>query len=410
MKYDRVKEMWSVVADAPLQSVLDSPECSPLLRQTLTGVLSWQTRNETPVRRALTSPRIAPQWVAALLALGATVTVEGDAGSAEVPLEVLLQRKAEGRVSALYVGVGGVMWGEAHVARTPADEPIVAAVAVVEMDAGTVCQARVALTGAWPQIVRLAAAPAQLVGGPLDESSIRAVAEAVEKEVAPKGDFLGSEEYRRTAAGILARRALEQCLSRNRSDLQGSSRRPGSEKTSEAAQDELQDNDDKPQRSLSSDETRAITLAINGEEKTLVVRRSETLLDALRRASYTSVKHGCKTGDCGACTVLLDGQPVHSCMTRATEAEGHEVTTVEGLIPIPNLQFPIPNLHPLQQAFIETGAIQCGYCTPAHILVAKALLDGNPDPTEEEIREAMSGVLCRCTGYVKIVQAVQRAA
>ena len=222
MKDDRVKETWSVVADAPLQSVLDSPECPPLLRQALTGVLSWQMRNETPVRSALTSPRIAPQWVAALLALGATVTVERDAGSAEAPLEALLQRKTEGRVSALHVGVGGlpsasggpggVRWGEAHVARTPADEPIVAAVAVVEMDAGTVCQARVALTGVWPQTVHLAAAPAQLAGGPLDESSIRAVAEAVEKEVAPKGDFLGSEEYRRAMAGVLTRRVLEQCL------------------------------------------------------------------------------------------------------------------------------------------------------------------------------------------------------
>ena len=191
MKDDRVKEMWSVVADAPLQSVLDSPECPPLLRQTLTGVLSWQTRNETPVRRALTSPRIAPQWVAALLALGATVTVE-------------------------------------------ADESIVAAVAVVEMDApstgspprvlavagqgGLVRQARVALTGVWPQTVHLAAAPAQLVGGPLDESSIRAVAEAVEKEVAPKGDFLGSEEYRRAVAGVLTRRAMESCLHQEAGD------------------------------------------------------------------------------------------------------------------------------------------------------------------------------------------------
>jgi putative selenate reductase molybdopterin-binding subunit len=161
---------------------------------------------------------------------------------------------------------------------------------------------------------------------------------------------------------------------------------------------------------MSKDEARAITLTINGEEKTLSVRRSETLLDALRRASYTSVKNGCKTGDCGACTVLLDGQPVHSCMTPAVKAEGREVTTVEALTPIPNPQSPIPNLHPIQQAFIETGAIQCGYCTPAKILVAKALLDRCPDPTEEEIREALSGNLCRCTGYVKSVQAVQRAA
>jgi len=152
-----------------------------------------------------------------------------------------------------------------------------------------------------------------------------------------------------------------------------------------------------------SGQAHAITLTINGEEKTLSVRRSETLLDALRRASYTSVKNGCKTGDCGACTVLLDGQPVHSCMTSAVEAEGREVTTVEALSSD-------DRLHPIQQAFIETGAIQCGYCTPAKILVAKALLDHNPDPTEDEIREALSGNLCRCTGYVKTVQAVQRAA
>jgi len=211
-------ELWSIDADAPLQSVLDSPECSPLLRQTLTGTISWQIRNEKPVRSALTSPRVAPQWVAALLASGATVTLEGDAGPAEVSLEPLLQRRAKGKVSALHVRVvgglpsasGGVRWGEAHVARTPADEPIVAAVAVVE--GGVVRQARVALTGVWPEPVRLAKAPAQLIGGPLDEEHIRAVAEAVEKEVAPQGDFRGSEEYRRAMAGVLTRRALEQCL------------------------------------------------------------------------------------------------------------------------------------------------------------------------------------------------------
>jgi len=154
---------------------------------------------------------------------------------------------------------------------------------------------------------------------------------------------------------------------------------------------------------MSSNETRTMKLTINGTEKHLTVPPSETLLRALRRASYASVKYGCGTGDCGACTVLLDGQPVHSCQIRAVEAEGREVTTVEALSPG-------GKLHPIQQAFIETGAIQCGYCTPAQILVAKALLDCNPDPTKKEIREAVSGVLCRCTGYVKIVQAVQRAA
>ena len=174
--------------------------------------LSWQTRSVKSVRAALKSPRLAPQWMAALLALGATVTVEGDAGPVEAPLEALLQRRVGGEVCALHVRVRGLKWSEARVARTPADEPIVAAVAMVEMDGGLVRQARVALTGVWPDPVRLAQAPAQLVGGPFDEGRIQVVAEAVEKEVAPKGDFQGSEEYRRAMAGVLTRRALAGCL------------------------------------------------------------------------------------------------------------------------------------------------------------------------------------------------------
>ena len=202
---------WSIDADAPLQSVLDSPECPSLLRQTLTGTLSWQTRNETSVRRALTSVRIAPQWTAALLVLGATVAMEGDDGPTEIPLETLVQRKPEGKVSTLHVRTGQMAWGEARVARTPADEPIVAAVAAVETENGVVRQARVALTGAWSEPVGLAEAAAQLVGKPLDEKHIQAVANAVEKEVTPKGNFQGSEEYRRAMAGVLTRRALEAC-------------------------------------------------------------------------------------------------------------------------------------------------------------------------------------------------------
>jgi carbon-monoxide dehydrogenase medium subunit len=205
-------DVWSVDADAPLQSVLDRPDTPPLLRQALTGVLSWQTRNETPIRRTLTSPRLAPQWAAALLALGATVTVEGDDGPMEVPVESVFQRQAKGAVSALHVELGSVRWGEARVARTPADEPIVSAVAVADIDRGVVRQARVALTGAWPEPARLAKAPARLAGGPLDAERIQAVADGVAEEVDPRGDFLGSEAYRRAVAGVLTRRALEACL------------------------------------------------------------------------------------------------------------------------------------------------------------------------------------------------------
>ncbi len=146
-----------------------------------------------------------------------------------------------------------------------------------------------------------------------------------------------------------------------------------------------------------------VTLTINGVRKKLSVGKKEYLLDALRNASYFSVKRGCDSGDCGICAVLLDGKPVRSCILRATEAEGRAITTVEGLSKGGKLD-------PIQQAFLDTGAIQCGFCTPAQVLVAKALLEENPNPTVEEIREAMSSVLCRCTGYVRTIDAVLRAA
>ncbi|MFP3853266.1 MAG: molybdopterin-dependent oxidoreductase [Anaerolineales bacterium] len=146
-----------------------------------------------------------------------------------------------------------------------------------------------------------------------------------------------------------------------------------------------------------------ITLIINGKERALDSAPGQTLLDLLREFHYWGAKRGCDTGECGVCTVLLDGQPVRSCQLKASAATGHEIITIEGLRPQHELD-------PIQRAFIETGAIQCGYCTPAQILTTKALLDQKPDPTEAEIREALSGVICRCTGYVRTVEAVQRAA
>ncbi len=146
-----------------------------------------------------------------------------------------------------------------------------------------------------------------------------------------------------------------------------------------------------------------IAVTINGESKVLEARPEERLLWVLRRHGYYGVKHGCETGECGACTVLLDGIPVPSCLLPAAQADGHTITTVEAL-------GTRAHLHPLQQAFVETGAIQCGFCTPAMLLVAAALLEHTPAPTEAEVREALSGVLCRCTGYVKPVQAVLLAA
>jgi carbon-monoxide dehydrogenase small subunit len=147
-----------------------------------------------------------------------------------------------------------------------------------------------------------------------------------------------------------------------------------------------------------------ISLTVNGSPHELAVAPNRTLVDILRYdLGLTGSKKGCGIGDCGACTVLLDGLPVFSCLVLAVEADGHDVLTIEGVSDG-------PNLHPLQQAFVEQGAIQCGFCTPGMVLNALALLNGNSDPSEAEIRRALSGNLCRCTGYQKIVEAVKVAA
>lgn len=147
-----------------------------------------------------------------------------------------------------------------------------------------------------------------------------------------------------------------------------------------------------------------IMLTINGREYDLLAASNETLAQLLRgpQVNLTGTKQGCETGDCGACTVLLDGKPVNSCLVLAAQVDGMEVTTIEGLSQN-------GKLHPIQQAFIEEGAIQCGFCTAGMILKTKALLDSNPTPSRQEIREAMVGNLCRCTGYFKIVNAIQKA-
>lgn len=152
----------------------------------------------------------------------------------------------------------------------------------------------------------------------------------------------------------------------------------------------------------------SITVTVNGSQEYLTVPSNMTLLQMLREElALTGTKNGCEAGECGACTVLVDGEPVNSCMMLAVEADGREVTTVEGLA---HLYGGEDQLTPLQEAFAAHNAVQCGFCTPGMLISAHALLERNPDPTEEEVREALVGNLCRCTGYLRIIQAVQTAA
>jgi carbon-monoxide dehydrogenase small subunit len=147
-----------------------------------------------------------------------------------------------------------------------------------------------------------------------------------------------------------------------------------------------------------------LRLRVNGETREVAFETSKTLLEVLREdLGLTGTKHGCELGECGTCAVLVNGEPVLSCLMLGVEAENAEIVTVEGMAEN-------GKPHPLQKSFADLGAAQCGYCIPGILLTAKALLDGNPHPTREEIRQALSGNLCRCTGYTKILQAVELAA
>ena len=149
--------------------------------------------------------------------------------------------------------------------------------------------------------------------------------------------------------------------------------------------------------------TRSITLKINQRAETFAVDDADTLLEVLRdRFKLWSVREGCGVGACGTCTVLLDGQPVSSCFLLAARAAGHEITTLEGLSDG-------ESLHPIQQAWVEERALQCAYCTPGFVLSVKALLEENPNPSDEEVREYLAGNLCRCAGYADILRAVRAA-
>jgi aerobic carbon-monoxide dehydrogenase small subunit len=144
-----------------------------------------------------------------------------------------------------------------------------------------------------------------------------------------------------------------------------------------------------------------VKFQVNGEQRELDTTPSKSLLDVLREDLFlTGTKRGCDSGECGACVVILNGKAVNSCLVLAAELDGSEITTIEGL------GRSAKDLHPLQKAFIEKGAVQCGFCTSGIIMTAKAFIDTNPEPTEEEVRDAISGNLCRCTGYTKIVNAI----
>jgi carbon-monoxide dehydrogenase medium subunit len=267
---------------------------------------------------------------------------------------------------------------------------------VLDFKPGGIKSAAITLGAVAPTIVHAAEAEAYLVGKELTEDVIARASELASNASRPIDDIRGSAAYRKAMVNVLVKRGLR-------------SLRDGQEKAQ--VPDEpvlLQTMDDRPQTtpsawSVAHRPSSEIHTKINGKEYTFTSGFDKSLLRLLREeAGLTGTKEGCAEGECGACTVFLDGKAVMACLVPAPRADGAEVITVEGLAKN-------DRLHPIQQAFIEDGAVQCGYCTPGFIMSAAMLFEERPQPGRDEIMQAITGNLCRCTGYYKIVQAIEDA-
>jgi carbon-monoxide dehydrogenase medium subunit len=259
---------------------------------------------------------------------------------------------------------------------------------------GTVSDAAISLGSVAPTIVRVPTAEASLTGGELSPERIAAAARAATESQTPITDVRAPAEYRREMIAVLVTRALR--------------------KLADGSHEELPPRDpamlwgDTPHSTLSAgyvhDDGQAIAVTLNGQAHQYESGQHKTLLDFLREdAGVTGTKEGCAEGECGACTIFMDGVAVMACMVPAPRAHGTALVTVEGLA---NQE----TLHPIQAAFVEHGAVQCGYCIPGFLMAGAKLIEERPDPSLEQIQQSISGNLCRCTGYYKIVEAFKDAA
>jgi carbon-monoxide dehydrogenase medium subunit len=267
---------------------------------------------------------------------------------------------------------------------------------VLKVEGGKVSHARITLGSVAPTIIHAREAENFLVGKELTEEGIRSAARLAMQAASPISDLRGSAEYRSQMVRVIVQRALTRVSE-------------GSERNDFPASPVLLWGSDQPVASPAPESggggsSSQIHTTINGQKMSFQTVHGKTLLRFLREdALLTGSKEGCAEGECGACTVFLDGVAVMSCLVPAERADGAAIVTVEGL----ESQ---DGLHPVQEAFIGAGAVQCGYCTPGFLMSAAKLLEERPSPSQDEIRQALTGNLCRCTGYYKIIQAIEHAA
>ena len=375
------------------------------LAQATWGVGAPQIRNRGTVAGNLITASPANDTISPLMAMGASVTLRSLDGERVVPLSefYLGVRKTILRPDEMLVDITFPAMRENQCGtflklglRQAQAISVVNVSLVVTWDGAVVDTAVFALGSVAPKISRAPEAEAYLQSRKLDEPTIREAAKLASRAAHPIDDIRGSAAYRREMVRVLASRGLR-AISH------------GQERAQFPSDPVLlwgqKDSGESPRIPGYSDHAAgsSIVTRINGQVYTFTNCHNKRLLDLLRdEAGLIGTKEGCSEGECGACTVFMDGMAVMSCLVPAPRAHGAEIVTVEGLAN-PG------RLHPVQEAFIRAGAVQCGYCTPGFVMTAVKLLEERPRPTRDEIRQAITGNLCRCTGYYKIVDAIEKA-
>jgi carbon-monoxide dehydrogenase medium subunit len=369
------------------------------LAQACIEVGAPQIRARATIAGNLVTASPANDTIAPLTALGATLTLASASGERRVPIEEFFVgfRQTRLRADELIREIRFTALDHARrglflklgLRRAQAISVIDVAFVLCFAPDGRVSDARIALGCLAPTIVRARLAEAVLVGRALDDASVTAAAEAVVADATPISDLRGSADYRRAALRALVQRGLRRLAD-------------GREADGFPAQPVLLQTEPR-RRPAPSAFAGSVATTVNGLPRKLAGAHAKTLLNALRDDGLTGAKEGCAEGECGACTVWLDGAAVMSCLVPAVQAHGAEITTIEGLADG-------DRLHPLQQAYIDCGAVQCGFCIPGMIMAGAKLLDERRAPSLDDHQAAISGNICRCTGYRKILDAMTAAA
>lgn len=372
-----------------------------------------QIRNRGSVAGNLITASPANDTIPALMAMGAKVKLESATGMREVPLKEFytgvrknVMNPDEMLTDISFLALGGDWHGTFYklgLRRAQAISVVNCAV-LLRLNGEKVEEAVITLGAVTPVIVHAEEAEKYLIGRKLDTETMKMAAQLAQKAAQPIDDVRASKEYRMEMVRVCVLRSL-------RSISEGEERKgfPARSVLLQSMRQEWRGNvkgalGDKSIWHHRDSVDEPIITRINGKEYRFEHGQHKTLLRLLREdAGLIGTKEGCAEGECGACTVFLDGMAVMSCLVPAARAHGAEITTIEGLAPE-------GMLHPVQQAFIDQGAVQCGYCTPGFLMSGAMLLDEFPDPTREEIKSAISGNLCRCTGYYSIISAIEQAA